>query len=263
LAVDTLSGRLANKVALITGAGRGIGAATAELFAAEGARVVIAEIDESAGSKMAQVLSERGHDSLAVATDVSQPESVSAAFESAQEAFGSVDVLVNNAGIAVFDDPLGLSDADWRRCLSVDLDGVWTCCRAALPGMLRSGGGSIVNVASVHSFQVIPHTFPYPVAKHGVIGLTRALAVEYGGQGVRVNAVCPAYIATQVAVDYWNTFEDPEAERSRAASIHALGRVGEPAEVAAAILFLASHEASFITGASLMVDGGASIIFHH
>lgn len=176
--------------------------------------------------------------------------------------FGPPDVLVNNAGIAVFGDPLELSDDDWRRCLGVDLDGVWFATRAVLPAMLEQGHGSIVNLASVHSFQIIPHCFPYPVAKHGVIGLTRALAVEYAQAGIRVNAVCPSYVDTKIAEEYYATFADPAAEKRRVEGLHPLKRTARPEEVAAAIAFLAADECGFLTGVSLMVDGGRSVLFH-
>jgi NAD(P)-dependent dehydrogenase (short-subunit alcohol dehydrogenase family) len=177
-------------------------------------------------------------------------------------AFGPPDVLVNNAGIAVFGDPLRIDDDDWRRCLSVDLDGVWFATRAVLPSMLANGGGSVVNLASVHSFQIIPHCFPYPVAKHGVIGMTRALAVEYAAAGIRINAVCPSYVETKIAAEYYATFPDPAAEKRRVEDLHPVKRTCRPEEVAAAIAFLAADECGFMTGVSLMVDGGRSVLFH-
>ena len=128
--------------------------------------------------------------------------------------------------------------------------------------MLAKGKGSIVNIASVHAFQIIPRTFPYPVAKHGLLGLTRSLAVEYAAQGVRVNAVCPGYIQTQINIDYWNTFPDPAAERARAAARQPINRIGTVEEVAMPTAFLASDEAGYITGAMLVIDGGGSLQFH-
>lgn len=255
-------GRFVDRVAIVTGAGRGIGEATALRLAAEGAAVVIGELDMEAAASVVRAIEAAGGRALAVAADVSRPEDMRAMVDATVSAFGPPDVLINNAGIAVFDDPLSLSDEDWRRCFAVDLDGVWHATRAALPLMLERGRGAVVNVASVHSFQIIPHTFPYPVAKHGVVGLTRALAVEYGPAGLRFNAVCPSYIATQVAVDYFATFPDPDAERHRVEALHPVKRLGRPDEVAAAIAFLASDECGFLTGASLMVDGGRSVLFH-
>jgi NAD(P)-dependent dehydrogenase (short-subunit alcohol dehydrogenase family) len=257
-----LARRLSGKVAVVTGAGQGIGEAIARQFASEGARVCVAELNPATGEAVANSLVEQGHEAMGVVTDVADPESVERAIAETARRLGPPTVLVNNAGIAVFDDPLTLTAEDWRRCFAVDLDGVWHCMRAVLPHMIEAGQGSIVNIASVHSFQIIPHTFPYPVAKHGVLGLTRALGVEYGPKNIRVNAICPGYIETQIAFDYWAGFPDPEAERRRAGGFHAMKRCGKPDEVAAAALFLASDEASFITATHLMVDGGGSVVFH-
>ncbi len=256
-----MPGRLQDKVAIITGAGQGIGAAIALRFAEEGARVVIAEINQATGAAVAEALAAQGHSARFVPTDVAEAASVDAMVAATVRHFGPPQILVNNAGINVFDDPLRLTDAEWQRCFSVDLLGAWHGCRAVLPHMLAQGKGSIVNIASVHAFQIIPHTFPYPVAKHGLLGMTRALAIEYAAQGVRVNAICPGWILTQINVDYWNTFPDPAAERARTEARQPMQRVGTVDEVAWPALFLASDEAGFITGATLVVDGGKSIQF--
>jgi len=257
-----MNARFADQVAIVTGGGRGIGEATAIRLASEGAAVVIGELDLEAARGVVATIEAAGGRALAVAADVSRADDMRALAAAALATFGPPDVLINNAGIAVFDDPMSLSDEDWRRCFAVDLDGVWYATRAVLPSMLERGRGSVVNVASVHSFQIIPHTFPYPVAKHGVVGMTRALAVEYGPVGLRFNAVCPSYIATQINIDYFATFPDPDAERRRVEALHPVRRLGRPDEVAAAIAFLASDECGFLTGASLMVDGGRSVLFH-
>ena len=254
--------RLKNRTAIITGAGQGIGAAIARRFADEGATVAIAELNAASGEAMAAELSAQGHRAIAVQTDVADAQSVNRMVEQVVSQLGIPDILINNAGINVFRDPLECTDEDWKRCFSVDLDGVWYCCRAALPHLLKTGHASIVNIASVHAFQIIPNCFPYPVAKHGLIGLTRALAIHYAAKGIRVNSVSPGYIGTQNVIDYWATFPDPEAERQRAYKIQPMKRIGTPEEVAWAVLFLASDEASFITGTNLMIDGGRSVLFH-
>jgi NAD(P)-dependent dehydrogenase (short-subunit alcohol dehydrogenase family) len=259
--VSAAAGRLAGKVAIITGAGRGIGEATARAFAREGATVVVAELDVTTGQAVATELSASGR-ALFVPCDVTQEASVDRVAADTLAAFGRVDILVNNAGINVFHAPLDTSEAEWRRCFAVDLDGVWRMSKAVLSAMLRQGGGAIVNIASSHSFSIIPGCFPYPVAKHGLLGLTRALGIDYAAQGVRVNAIAPGYVETQIAVDYWNTFPDPSAERQRTYDLHPPKRIGKPDEVAMTAVFLASDEAPFINAACIVIDGGRSVLYH-
>jgi NAD(P)-dependent dehydrogenase (short-subunit alcohol dehydrogenase family) len=250
-------GRLEGTGARVTGAGRGIGREIARCFAREGARVVVAERDAARGAEAADEVG-----GVFVATDVAEPASAAGAVEAALARFGRVDVLVNNAGINVFGDPLATSDEDWRRCMAVDLDGAWHMARAVLPGMLAQGAGAIVMIASSHSSRIIPGCFPYPVAKHGLLGLTRALAIEYAARGVRVNAIAPGYVETELARAHWAGFADPEAERQRVCALHPPGRIGRPEEVAMTAVFLASDEAPFINGASIPIDGGRSVLYH-
>jgi NAD(P)-dependent dehydrogenase (short-subunit alcohol dehydrogenase family) len=255
--------RLAGKVALITGAGRGIGAAIAHAFAREGAAVVLAELDlETAQTTAQAIAAQPGARALAVQTDVTQSASVQHAVSEAERAFGPLDVLVNNAGINVFCDPLTMTDDDWRRCFAVDLDGVWNGCRAALPGMVERGAGSIVNIASTHAFKIIPGCFPYPVAKHGVLGLTRALGIEYAPRNVRVNAIAPGYVETQLTHDWWGAQDDPAAARQATLDLQPMKRIGRPDEVAMTAVFLASDEAPFINASCITVDGGRSALYH-
>jgi NAD(P)-dependent dehydrogenase (short-subunit alcohol dehydrogenase family) len=256
--------RLAGKVALVTGAGRGIGFAIGEAFAREGAALVLAELDCAAGSEAARAIEHEtpGSRVLAVHTDVTDAASVREAVAAAERAFGPLDVLVNNAGVNVFCDPLTMTDEDWRRCFAVDLDGVWNGCRAALPGMVERGRGSIVNIASTHAFKIIPGCFPYPVAKHGVLGLTRALGVEYAARQVRVNAIAPGYIETQLTRDWWDAQPDSEAARRATLELQPMKRIGRPQEVAMTAVFLASDEAPFINASCITIDGGRSALYH-
>ncbi|WP_250440195.1 SDR family oxidoreductase [Caballeronia sp. AZ1_KS37] len=255
--------RLAGKVAMVTGAGRGIGAAIALAFAREGARVALAELDIGTARETAERIGEEtGANVIAVETDVTQSASVKEAVAQTEAALGPLDVLVNNAGINVFCDPLTMTDDDWRRCFAVDLDGVWNGCRAVLPGMVERGRGSIVNIASTHSFKIIPGCFPYPVAKHGVIGLTRALGIEYAPNNVRVNAIAPGYIETQLTLDWWSSQADPKAARQATLDLQPMKRIGEPREVAMTAVFLASDEAPFINASCITVDGGRSALYH-
>jgi NAD(P)-dependent dehydrogenase (short-subunit alcohol dehydrogenase family) len=249
--------RLKDKVAIVTGAGRGIGEAIAAAFRREGAEVIIAERDLATGTATAERLG-----SLFIQTDVTDQGSVDGLVAAVCQRFGRIDVLVNNAGINVFHEPLETSDAEWARCMAVDLEGVWRMCRAVLPTMLEQEAGSIVNIASSHSSTIIPHTFPYPVAKHGLLGLTRALGIEYAARNVRVNAIAPGYIETQLARDYWAEFPDPAAERQRIHDLHPPRRIGQPEEVAMTAVFLASDEAPFINATSIAIDGGRSVLYH-
>jgi NAD(P)-dependent dehydrogenase (short-subunit alcohol dehydrogenase family) len=259
---QVMSGRLEGKSAIVTGAGQGIGEAIAVAFCTQGARVVIAERNPETGAAVAAGIRAKGGEALFVHTDVADRASVEAMVQAALGAFGTVDILVNNAGINVAKEPLALSDDDWRRCFAVDLDGVWHCCRAVLPQMLANGRGSIVNIASVHGFTIIPHFFPYPVAKHALMGLTRSLGIEYAAKGVRVNAIAPGYIQTPICEDWWSTFPDPAAERQRAYDLHPPGRIGRPEEVAMTAVFLASDEAPFINAECIVIDGGRSVLYH-
>jgi NAD(P)-dependent dehydrogenase (short-subunit alcohol dehydrogenase family) len=178
------------------------------------------------------------------------------------ERLGPPDVLINNAGIAVFRDPLKTTAADWQRCFSVDLDGVWNGCRAVLPHMLKMGKGDIVNIASTHSFKIIPGCFPYPIAKHAVVGLTRALAIEYADRNIRVNAIAPGYTETEIVKQIFADSGDPEAARRETYALHPVKRIGRPEEIAWAAVFLASDEARFMTAETLVIDGGRSTLFH-
>ncbi|AJX71877.1 SDR family oxidoreductase [Burkholderia pseudomallei] len=256
--------RLAGKVAIVTGAGRGIGAAIARAFVREGAAVAIAELDAALAEESADAIARdtAGARVLAVPTDVARAESIAAALARTERAFGPLDVLVNNAGVNVFGDPLALTDEDWRRCFAIDLDGVWNGCRAALPGMVERGRGSIVNIASTHAFKIIPGCFPYPVAKHGVLGLTRALGIEYAPRNVRVNAIAPGYIETQLTHDWWSAQPDPQAARRETLALQPMKRIGRPDEVAMTAVFLASDEAPFINASCITIDGGRSVLYH-
>ena len=255
--------RLAGKTAIVTGAGRGIGEAIARAFVREGAAVVIAERDALSGDALAAELQAAGARAT-LPSDRCHRSGLRRAMhrKSCWRSMGGIDILVNNAGINVFHEPLETSEEEWRRCFAVDLDGVWRVSKAALPPMIAAGGGAIVNIASCHGFSIIPGCFPYPVAKHGLLGLTRALGVEYAARNIRVNAIAPGYIETQLAIDYWQTFPDPAAERQRTYDLHPPKRIGRPEEVAMTAVFLASDEAPFINAATIVIDGGRSVLYH-
>lgn len=252
-----MADRLKNKVALVTGGGQGIGEAIVRAFVSEGAQVVIAERNAETGARVAQDLG-----AVFERCDVTVQADIDLVVGRTVERFGRIDVLVNNAGANVFHRPHEMPRAEWARCMALDLESAWAMAEAVLPVMRARRSGTIVNIASVHGFKIIPHTFPYPVAKHGLIGLTRSLGVEYAAEGIRVNAIAPGYIETEIARAYWAGFSDPEAERARAMAIHPPGRIGRPEEVAMTAVFLASDEAPFINAETIVIDGGRSALYH-
>lgn len=251
--------RLSGKTALVTGSTSGIGRAIVRRFLAEGANVIFNNHrdDETAASARAEF---GGANALFVAADVADAGAVQAMVASGIEHFGRIDVLVNNAGVDVFTDPLQMTTEQWQRCFSIDLEGAWNNCRAVLPGMLEQGAGSIVNIASVHGHKIIPGAFPYPVAKHALIGLTRSLGIEYAARGIRVNSISPGLIMSE-RVQAWLASLPPE-QRQRQIDLLPCKRVGEPDEVAYTALFLASDEARFINATDILIDGGRSQLYH-
>jgi NAD(P)-dependent dehydrogenase (short-subunit alcohol dehydrogenase family) len=254
------SGRLDGKVALITGAGNGMGRAASLLFASEGARVVVADAVEPAGHATVQAVLSGGGQATFVPVDVSDSAQAEAMVDAAMSSYGALHVLYNNAGIFPPDDA-GVTttpEATWDRVLEVNLKGVWLGCRYGVPALLDSGGGSIVNVSSLVALMgsAVPQ-IAYTASKGGVLSLTRELAVEYARQGIRVNALCPGPIETPLLAELLG---DPDWARRRLVHIP-MGRPGRAEEVARAALFLASDESSFMTGATLVVDGGISAAF--
>lgn len=260
--MSTGNARLAGKRAVVTGGGQGIGEAIARAFAAHGASVVIAERNAATGAAVAETIRAAGGRAHFVETDVTEPAAIAAMVEKALAWMGGIDTLVNNAGANVFYTPLDMPAEEWSRCMRLDIDAAWLCARACLPHILAAGGGAVVNIASTHSFKIIPHTFPYPVAKHALIGLTRALGIEYAAENVRVNAIAPGYTDTQIARDYWAGFPDPGAERARAENLHPPRRIARPEEIAMTAVFLASDEAPFINAETIVIDGGRSTLYH-
>ena len=241
--------RLAGKVAVVTGSTRGIGRAIAERFAAEGARVVVNS--RSAASAEAAAL-EIGGEAVGVDADVGSAVGAQRVVDGALDAFGGVDVMVCNAGIAMPRDSLEISEDDWRRTLDVDLSGVFFCAQRAARVMVKRGAGAIVTISSLQAFAPLARRVAYAAAKGGVVAMTRSLAAEWAPY-VRVNCVAPGYVATSMVQELVAQGRvDPEAVNRRTP----FGRMAEPAEVASAVLFLASDEASFITGETIMVDGG-------
>lgn len=250
-----MTGRLESKVALVTGASSGIGKATALAFAREGAKVVLADVAVESGEEVLRLIQETGGEGIFVRCDVSRATEVEAMIEKVVETYGRLDCAFNNAGIEGEVAPLAQStEENWDRVIDVNLKGVWLCMKYEIRQMLEQGGGSIVNMSSVSGLAGDPDHPAYGASKHGVSGLTKAAAVEYARRGIRVNAVCPAAIRTPMIE---RTLEaQPEMTWQSLAEGHPIGRIGEPEEVAEAVLWLCSDAASFVVGVLLPLDGG-------
>ena len=253
-------GRLQGKVALITGAGGGIGRVAAELFAAEGARVVVADAVAAGAHATVQAITDAGGEATAVTVDVAASDQVAAMVAAATAAYGGIDVLYNNAGVLPPDDggTLDTPESTWDRVMNVNLKGVWLSCKHGIPALLERGGGSIINVASLVALMgSAVAQIAYTASKGGVLSMTREMAVEYARHNIRINALCPGPIQTPLMAEL---LSDPERRARRLVHVP-IGRFGQAEEVARAALFLASDDSSLMTGASLVVDGGISVAY--
>ena len=249
-------GRLDSHHILVTGGSRGIGAATVEKAHAEGARVSFIDLLPDEGAALAARLGAQVHFTRA---DVTQAADIARALSESTAKFGPVTGLVNNAGRNSYADPVTMTEEQWDAVFAVDLKSAWLAARAVLPGMIAARRGAIVNIASVHADMTYPGFFPYAAAKSGLVGMTRSLALDMGPHQIRVNALSPGYTETALVAEFFAK-SDP-ALRARVLDTHPMRRIATPAEIAACICFLLSDEASFVTGANWIVDGGLTARF--
>jgi NAD(P)-dependent dehydrogenase (short-subunit alcohol dehydrogenase family) len=247
--------KLENKNVVITGAGSGIGRACAIEFAKDGAVVAVVDINIAAAKQTVEQIAKLNRKAIAVEADVSNPDSVQSLVSQTITALGAVHALVNNAAIQVNKTIEETTFEEWNRQMAINLGGVFLCSKYFLPH-LRATRGSIVNMSSVNGFFVEPSCAGYCATKAGIIGLTKAMAIDHGNQGVRVNCICPGYIDAGLAEGYFQSQPDPAKARAEAGKLHALWRIGKPEEVGRMAVFLASDDASFVTGTSMVVDGG-------
>ena len=242
------------KVALVTGAGAGFGRATALTFSVKGAKVVVADFAVEAGEETVKMIQQGGGEAIFIKVDVSHATEVEALINKTIDTYGQLDCAANNAGISgPIVASIDLEEEDWNRVVNIDLKGVWLCMKYEIPQMIKQGGGSIVNTASMAGIVGFPAQAPYVASKHGVVGLTKSAALEYGTQNIRVNAVCPGVIHTSMVESVIEVIPDIIDTLNQQAPV---GRIGQPQEVAECILWLCSGAASFVTGHALAVDGG-------
>ena len=244
--------RLEGKIAIVTGAASGIGAATACLFAQEGATVVVADLDEAGGNAMVDQIRSAGDEAIFVRTDVTLAKDTQVVVTSTIDTYGKLDVLFNNAGIPMRLPVADLPEEDWDRCITINLKSIYLCSKYAIPEMIRNGGGSIINTASIYGIVGGRTRAAYVASKGGVANLTRGMALDYAQDNIRVNCLCPGFVETPLVQGILKT---PEAYRALADQ-HPMARLGQPSEIAYGALYLASDESSFVTGIALPIDGG-------
>ena len=248
--------KLEQRVAVITGAGSGIGQAMARLFAREGARILAADVNGSAAEATAASIAAAGGTGQAVTVDVSRPDQVAALIAQAVAAYGRIDILCNNAGIGSTTSVVECEPEEWDQVMTINVKSVYLGCKYAVPRMIEQGGGVIINTASVAGMVGLVKRAAYSASKGAVIALTRQVAIEYVEQGIRVNCLCPGTVDSPWVGRLLAGADDPVAARQALVARQPLGRLGPPEEVAAAALYLASDDAAFITGTGLVIDGG-------
>ena len=251
-----MSSRLAKKVAIITGAGTGIGRAIALAFAHEGAKLVLVGRREEVLDSVAREIGKEKGIAVALSADISRPEEIERVVAHAVSQFGGINVLVNNAGLLHIGTAEQITEKQWDETFNINVRGLWLLSRAVLPEFRRAGGGSIVNVASVLGLNGARNRAAYAASKGAVVLLTKCMAIDHGHENIRVNAICPSFVETDLTAEVIRKAPNPEAVRRERVSVHPMGRLGEPEDIAGLAIYLASDESSWVTGAALPVDGG-------
>lgn len=250
-----MGGRLEGKVAIVTGASRGIGRAIAVRFAREGARVVAAQRTVDEGNSLVAEIAKAGGEAISVLTDVRDEASVKAMVDASLAAFGTVDILCNNAGVGLIRSVVDTTSDEYDAVMDTNVRGVFLCMRFGIPPMLARGG-SVINIASVASYVGFPRDAAYCTSKGAVLMLTRQAALDFAPKDVRVNAICPGFIETPMLVQYCASQPNPDSAYQEVVGLHPMGRLGTPEDVAGAAVYFASDDSKWVTGASLAVDGG-------
>ncbi len=247
--------KLKDKVAIVTGASKGIGWGIATVFAQQGAKVAVVARSAKAGEQTAEEIRYKGGDAIFVPCDVSNEDQVKAMVQKTLDTYGQIDILVNNAGVGIYKSVLETTSEEWDLCLNIDLKGVFLCSKYVIPHMQAVGKGAIVNISSVHSHATVNGVAPYAASKGGITALTRNMAIDYGPT-IRVNTLSPGWVMTPLIENLFNSYDDPTAQRRLVEERQVMKRIGTPEDIGYSVAFLASDEASFITGTELFVDGG-------
>lgn len=251
-----ISMNFSNKVVIVTGAGAGIGKGVAQVFARAGARVIVNDINRKTGAQVAGEINAEGGEAIFVHGNVAKASDGIRMVETARKKFGALHTLVNNAGIFVLKGLVDTTPEEWDRTMSVDLRSIYCCSRPAIPLIEKSGGGAIINIASVHYRSTLAGFAAYAAAKGGVVGATRSIALELAPRQIRVNAICPGFTETEIYKQWLNTFPNPKKKDAECRKLQPTGKLSQPEDIGYATLFLASDLGRMITGTTLIVDGG-------
>ncbi len=252
--------RVKDRVAIVTGAAKGIGKGIATVLAREGAKVAVADVDATEGARTAEEIGRTGGQAFFIRTDVGDEAQIRAMVQQTVDRYGSLSILVNNAAVGVYTPVHETTLESWERCLRINLTGPFLCSKYALPHLKQAGNSAIVNIASVHSYQNVGGTAPYAASKGGLAALTRVMAIDYARDGIRVNAVCPGWVYTPLIEGLFRESGDFEGMKRTVTQRQLLGRLGTPEDIGNAVLYLVSNESSFVTGISLFVDSGMTAL---